>query len=362
MAFTRDELANYEKTPPAADEQQAAATDEDSATPVGDEAPAPDSDSSTDEGSEPAVTGDDGSTADEAASAAAADPDSSSGEDEQAEPASRPRHVPYERFQEVVDERNALRLFGKYMQERAGQPKAEEPAPPAPTESAADDIDPMPTLEQFDYDPVAHGAAVQKWVKKQVASGVQRELSTARETQTAEQIKATFDERLAAFKKANPKLDYDTLVGNPNLPKPSKPFALALLKSEHGPAIIAHLASNPDIATRLAKKSVEDQMIEVGRLEAKFSQPAAPAPAPKKDEGKPAANAGSTNAKPAQQPARTRTVSQAPPPPRPVTSGKNPATRSALDPNLSMDDFVAAERQKMIDKRAARQKLRATMR
>lgn len=379
MAFTRDELARYEKgepAPAAAAAQPAAAAEEPapaeeiSAEPAGEELPATDPASSAVDGAtDPDAPETDGSPADEAASAAAADPDSSpaDGDDEPAEPASGSRHVPYDRFQEVVDQRNAYKKFGEYMQEQlaAARGTASTPAAtatPAPAEPAAAE-EPIPTLEQFDFDPVAHGKAVAAWVKKQVKTGVEQELSTRETAQTAQQIKAAFDARVDAFKKANPNSNYDVVVKNPNLPQPSQKAALAILKSENGPAIVHYLGTHPDIATRLANKPVEDQLVEIGQIEARITQPA-PAPKPAAKPGaKPAANAGAKpNTTPEGQPVRTRTVSKAPPPPRPVSSGTTSTQRSALDPNLSMADFVAMERQNKMNQRQARQQMRQRMR
>jgi hypothetical protein len=368
MAFTRDQLAAYEKgaaaaapvveTPAPAVEPEA---EQVSAEPAGDESLATDSASSAEDGaSDPTDTGDDGSAV-EADSAPATDPDSSATEDEQAAPASKPRTVPYDRFQEVVDERNALREFGKYLQAQnaARPPVVETAVAPEPPVAVAED-EPMPTLEQFDYDPVAHGEALKKWVRKQVSVGVQTELQTVQAKQSAAQVGAAFEARVTEFKKTHP--DYDTVIKNPALPKPSQQMARAVVMSEIGPAILHHLATNPDIAVRISKMSPDDQGIAIGRIEGQLLSQPAPAPAADKGGKGKDANTGKANADTSAQPARTRTVSKAPPPPRPVSAGRSPTTRTALDPGLSMEDFVALERQKKMDQREMRQKIRSRLR
>lgn len=87
----------------------------------------------------------------------------------------------------------------------------------------------------------------------------------------------TFEQRQAEFKAKAP--DYDEVVGSSDAPV-TEHVSAALLDSEVGPALMYHLAKNPQVLERLNRMTEAQANREIGRLEASLAQPA-PAPAVK---------------------------------------------------------------------------------
>ncbi len=101
----------------------------------------------------------------------------------------------------------------------------------------------------------------------------------------------------------------------------------ALNDSDMGPQVIYHLAKNPDIAQRLNQMTPLGAAREIGRIELQLAK----APEPQAE----------TEAEPEPEPAPVRKTSAAPPPAKPLTSGR------ATAPNLeraSMEDYVKARK------------------
>jgi hypothetical protein len=253
-----------------------------------------------------------------------------------------------DRFQEVVDERNSLRKYGEHLLATISELKkggtqpttATEATPAEPAPSAATD-DPPPTLEQFQYDPVKFSKATSEWLAKTVDKRVQTAVQNVQAQQTEQAIRATFESRAEAFAKTHP--DFAVVIKNPDLPALHGDVAAKVLRSEHGAAITYHLAKNPDVATRVAKMSRDDQMAAFGRLEAQVSAPTAAPAAP---------------AKPASP--KQKSVTQAPPPPTPTPGGSVVAPKRTEE--MSMDEWVAHDRAQKIAERQRIAQLRGAMR
>jgi hypothetical protein len=338
MTFSREDVANYEKQSPPPVESEA--------KPV-EQAPAPVETTSVSAETpqvEPVVS--DGSTKAETAESAAATavPDGEQVQVEtEAEPASatssdgKPRrNEARERIEELVAERNALRKYGEYLLKTVdelkttSQPKAAGPQAPTVAE------DPAPTLEQHQFDPAAFAKAQNEWVQRQVEKRVAQAVEGLEARRTEATMRSNFEARTAEFRKTQP--DYDIVIGNPALPALAPNTARLIVKSETGPQLAYHLAKNPDLATRISRMDPDQQGMAIGRLEAQLQ-----VPVPVKT-----------------TPQVKRTVTQAPPPPKPVSSGSGVVQKDINQ--MSMDEFVAHERAKKLADRELRQRTRKAMR
>jgi len=342
MAFSREDLAAYEKSAPAASAPAPtppASAPSAPAQPEASSAPAPDSDPAVPVGDETSAD-----TADSAPAAAAPDSEATNDGDGDAAPAApAPGGRARDRIEGLIVERDALRSYGEHLQQRLKDLEAKAgvaPAPaaaPAPTAPPADD--PAPTLESVGFDPVQFSQQQNEWLQRQVDKRVEAALTGAQQKQTVEAARAKFSTSV------------DTLVGddvalraalaNPNLPKLDESAARAVVFSDAGAKITVHLATHPDLAARISRMPREQQLVQIGKLEAQLSTPA-PAPAA---------------AKPT--PPKQKSSTNAPPPPTPVPSGPGP---SKAPSDMSMDEWVANERGKKIAARMERQKMRAAMR
>jgi hypothetical protein len=366
--FSREDIAAYEKQAPvvAADPDPAPdpADEQIDADPAGDDQPDPQADPSTDEGDDTAQpdAGDDDSSADTGADPAAAD---ASSESDTGQPAPKPaKGSAAERIQGLVARgkekdvtiESLMQLNKELLEEmRAARQKpaaAASPAPAAPAAvtDASDKDDPQPTIDQFDYDPVKHGKALNDWYLKQSAKLEQRILQrVARDTASANEIAqagAIFRERTAEFAKGIP--NFEEATKGKTLPQFDPRTARAIVVSAHGPAVHFELLQNPKEAQRIAALDPADQLLAIGEL---AGQAAAKAAASKKP----------TELVKPKKPTPKK-VTGAPPPPRPNPSGASPHVKNMLDGSLSMEDWVAQDRAQKIQQREARQKMRQRMR
>jgi hypothetical protein len=194
-----------------------------------------------------------------------------------------------------------------YWRQRAENGEAQKSAPAAPVEPKPADF--------TDYN---------EYVKAQAKFEAKQELKTeldARDKATAEKQKAekfasTWAERVTEAKSKF--TDYESVVSTSDV-EVLDHVKDVINDSEHGPALIYHLASNPDIAARLNKMTPLGAAREMGRIEDSLTK----APDP-------------VEANPEPAPVRAKTTS-APPPAKPLTSGRS----TTVDPaKLSMDDYV----------------------
>lgn len=175
--------------------------------------------------------------------------------EEPEEPA--PEHmVPKGRFNQVIEERNALRKQNEYLMELA-TPKAAAPEP--------EKADPMPTLESTGYDTAKYESDMKAWTEKQVKTAEDKGKKVGAVEAHAAEIKAGFEARMATYAAANPKVV--VALGNPNLPILAKDAAEYVMESEIGPQILHHLGMHPDEAVRIARQSPAKQAAAVGRIE-----------------------------------------------------------------------------------------------
>lgn len=369
MAFSRDEMAAYEKqTPaqvaddigtafkPAAPAAAPSAPASKPATPPAKE-PADDvgettsEDSPASEDADPAETGGEPSAETTAASATAgAQPEgeTATSDEDGNQPATK--GSARERIEDLVAERNALRKYIGYREElwKSGAAKPAETAQPAAAapEASTETPDPEPNLEAMNYDLEAYNKAHKEWVGRQIDRGVKKGLQEAETkrsqtaaAQEAQTVRAGFEQRAEKF--AETHSDFKAVILNPALPSLNSRAAGAMVRSEHSAAILYHLGKNPDLTARISRMNPDQQVMQIGRIEALVS---APAPASKPQKQK---------------------VSNAPPPPTTTTGGTSRG-KDPTDPTMSMDEFVAldrAERQRQREQRnAARDAMRGNSR
>lgn len=358
MSFTRDEMAAYEAkaknqntgkpaadaaaavkpntAPPARantqDQSEAPSASEDTGTPAdtsGDDASAVDAALAT-------ATSEDEVAADEAESAPADEGTGSDGADEETDEgadgtvAEANQRKPGQKFQKRIDtlvsQREVLkaslaqrdeaiqRLIAE-LNARQAAPQAAAPATAAPApQSNAND--PAPTLDKFDFDTAKWAEAHAAWSQRQIDRGVSAGIERLQAQHSAAAAQATFQQRTDAFKQTAP--DFDVVVANPALPPLHPTAARLVVTNEKGPAIVYHLAKNPEMLARIARLTPEQQAMAIGRIEASINTPKTVA------------------ARPTQ-----KNVTKAPAPPKQVPAGSSPG-RNPNDTNVPMKDFVSA--------------------
>lgn len=379
MAFSRDDLVAYEAAPQTMVEipnaitvaGQAAVKEpppaaKPDATPAADETLAQDDASSASTDTDTADTVGDESSGDDDAGSPSADTDASGGTDADdavvAPAATAAKGSARARIEELVDERNAYKNFGKYAQEENQRLKAElealkggekpadaaaKPADAAP--DAAVDSDPPPTLEdpEIQFDPVKLQLANAKWMKRQIAAGVKAEVAAGKATDTVAAARAAFESRANTF--AVEHKDFATVIGNPKLPQLHPAARNVIGHSENGPAILYEIAKDVGLATRIAKMTPEMQVFKIGEIAAKVTAPVAAATATKPADATPSVQT---------PPRKPKTLTQAPPPPTKVPAGNQNQEVPLSDSSLSMDEFVKRDRAEKAAMRDAKRKMR----
>jgi hypothetical protein len=357
--FTREEMASYAKQESApaattdtktaasatADDKTSAAAATNAATDVSDTATDSDIDLSPDSSPGEETDSTDSSTdgtSDENADSSTASAESQDGDTHtEGDGTGQPRSRARDRIEDLIAERNALKAYGKHLEARMEELAAKAAAAPATaakTETAsatvADKDDPAPTLAEHQYDPDAYAKANAAWLNRQVKKQVAEALQQKDVQATAEKVEARFKEQEVELRKTAK--DYDIVIANPNLPKLAAVTAKQIVYSEAGPKLTYHLAKNPDLATRISRMAPEQQLVAIGRLEAQLTAPAAAATAAK--------------------PQVKKTVTKAPPPPTPASTGGQ-STKSPGD--MSMDEWVAHERSQKLAEREQKRKIRS---
>jgi hypothetical protein len=262
----------------------------------------------------------------------------------------KPRSRAQERIEELVAERNALRDYGKYLldqvkSQRTGGPQTGTESQTVTTNKEQDDS--APTLEGAEFDPIKFAKQQNEWIDKQVAKRVESALKQFETRQSEVAIRSAFEQRAAEFSKSVP--DFGVVIANPALPQLAPEAAKVVVRSDNGPAIAYHLAKNPDMAMKISRLEPLSQAVAIGRLEESLVRSKAEASTqkePSKEAAKPVV--------------KQAAVTKAPPPPKPVGSGSSVVTKD--EGIMSMEEWVANDRNKKLAERAARKQLRAAMR
>jgi len=263
-----------------------------------------------------------------------------------------------ERIVELNDLLEGTKIFGKHMQSQlkdalselerlkgGGKPTAEQTA--AAAAPHADEDEPMPDLSDEDvaFDNDKYRVKMQKWTKNQIRIGTREAVREMTGQDEAVKRRKAVEEKIEVFAKAHP--DYKKVVTeNPVLAQNqlSPDAGIAVAQSEHTARLLYEFGKDPALAVRTAKQSPAQQCITIGKMIAKIEAEAAPASGSKQNGSKP-------DAKPGQK----KSITTAPPPPTPTKGGGRAQTRDPLDPNMSMEEFA---RQHRGSKQSAREQAR----
>lgn len=208
------------------------------------------------------------------------------------------------RIDELTRARREAEREAAYWKQVANSGKAQPSAEAAPKE---------PTPDQFD-DYGDYVKALVKYNTAQTLAQQQAENSTRKAAETRVQ---TFTERL---NEARTRIaDFDDVVGASDVPL-APHVGEILQESDKGADLAYHFAKNPDVLQRLNGMTERAAAIEIGRIEASLT--------------KPAAAAAPAQAAPAKK------ITNAPTPAN-TSSGAGRSTTPDLA-NLSMEDYKAA--------------------
>jgi len=208
------------------------------------------------------------------------------------EPVKKPAKGVQKRLDELTREREeARRLAESERQERLrllalleskdkpkAQPDGEDPEPQKPVKDPAN--------------PEAYEAALEKWIEERSSWTARRETKTileeanrkAAEQQATERAREAQQVYASRVEKAKVKYpDYTEVAESPDV-QISIPMAHAITQSEDGADIAYFLGKNPEEAKRISSLAPPLQLVELGKISARLTQPtpkpvsAAPAP------------------------------------------------------------------------------------
>lgn len=178
------------------------------------------------------------------------------------------------RIAELVEQRNEERRAREATERRLDQlvemMMQRQPEPEAPKAPEG-----PPTLEAHGYDEQKYQAALLEFAKAEARREAQEALKAERAREQAEARQQTFKTREAEFLKATP--DYQAVVYDPSAPI-SSTMAEIIAESDVGPQLAYHLAKNREVARAIYSLPPTAAARELGKIEARLSQPRAEAP------------------------------------------------------------------------------------
>src|SRR5271157_925467 len=251
-----------------------------------------------------------------------------------------------ERIVELNDLLEGTKIFGKHMQSQlkdalselerlkgGGQPTAAQASAAAAPPVVKDE--PMPDMSDPDiaFDNDKYRAKMQKWTKDQVTITARAIVSEITGADEAAKRRASVEEKIKEFAKTHK--DYTAVVtNNPVLAahQLGPDAGAAVARSEHVGRLLYEFGKDTALAIRTAKQSPPDQLITIGKMIAKIEAEAT------------TSGSKQSGSKPNAQPGQKKSITQAPPPPRPTTAGGRANGRDILDPNMSMDEFAKQHR------------------
>jgi len=179
------------------------------------------------------------------------------------------------RFSEITKQREAARQEAE--RERQARVELENkvkelegklsPPPQEPTEA-----DPKPKPEQFS-DMFEYAEALSEWTADKRIREEKAKEAAQRAEQERQKTMDTWSNRVNDFRSKTP--DFDEMVGSADVVV-SNEVRDAIFESDVGPQILYHLAENPDVAKKLQGMTAIGALRMIGKLEAKFEEPAQP--------------------------------------------------------------------------------------
>jgi hypothetical protein len=222
-------------------------------------------------------------------------------------------------------------------------------AQPQTTTAPVENDEPMPDMADEDvaFDNDKYRAKMAKWVKAQTTAAAKqavREVTGAESTQKQLQNIAQKCETFAQEHK-----DFEeVVVKNPVLAanQLAPDAAATVAESEYTAELLYKFGKDPAFAIRVARQSPRQQLLTVADMIRDI-----------KDERKAAQPAGqkTTTQQAGAKPGQKKSITQASPPPRPIQGGGRVEGRSVTDPSLSMEEFA---RQHRASKQSAREQAR----
>ncbi len=169
-----------------------------------------------------------------------------------------------ERFRELTNKTKAERAAREALERENAELKAKlNPPKEEPTELVKPD--PKKYEDAFKYAEDLAAYSVRKAIQDKEAA----DRKVAQEAKEQERVD-TWMGRLEVAKKAIPDLMEKLQASTVQV---SEEVKNAVYDSDVGPQILLHLAENPEEAVKLAKLTVGKALIQIGRLEAKYSEP-----------------------------------------------------------------------------------------
>lgn len=190
------------------------------------------------------------------------------------------RFVPQERVNEITRARRDAERERDYWRTQAEQRQQAAPSQPNTQGNEA-----PPSLADFDFDMDKWSAAVVEHATRKATSTAEQRFQQQSQRQHQHTIEQQFEQRSQEYAKAHP--DFDQSVTELGRAVQFHPAIVeAIGYSEHGPALVHHLAKHLDEADRIARMPPHIAAVQLGRLEAQLTTPkakpvtSAPNPAP----------------------------------------------------------------------------------
>jgi len=151
--------------------------------------------------------------------------------------------------------------------------EAQLPGKPARAPQPGDPADPKPSEEQFETREDFTEELIRWTVRQEAKAQKQRELQAEVEEAENQRLRETFDahnQRLNAAKQQYEDWEQvaQSLEDGGAIPQS---VGLAMIELENGPAVMYHLAKNPELLTRLNEMSEVRAVAEIGRIAASLS-------------------------------------------------------------------------------------------
>ena len=265
-----------------------------------------------------------------------------------------------ERIVELADLMEGYKVFGKHMQDqlmeanrelarlRGGGTPAPEAAAPAVAPPVEEVDEPMPDLSDEDiaFDNDKYRAKMAKWTKAQAKAAARAAVREVTGVDAARRLESEIETKIKAYEKEHP--DFKAVVtDNPVLAanKLAPEAGLIVAQSEHTADLLYRFGKDAGLAVRIARQSPTQQLVTIGRMigEIEASQSS------KKNGAAP---------QPGAKPGKQKSITQAPPPPRPTPAAGRPASRDVTDPSMNMDEFARRHRESKQSGRAQARKQR----
>ena len=209
-----------------------------------------------------------------------------------------------DRIDELTRLRREAERDAEYWKAKALSPQPQQEAAPQPQEAPQAPSPEAYEAGEFDHRYIRDLA---RWEAKQE---VAQAIATVRQEQSQAETAREWQARIAKAAETMPDFEEKVMIGGQRGEWVcSQEMADAIQATDKGPELAYHLASNPAEAARISRLSPALQYMEIGKLEAKLTQP------------------------------KPKTVTEAPAPP-PQSRGSG----GQFKPNPDTDDFASFDR------------------